>query len=59
MEQEISMADWVWGQLEPLSQKFLQLDLADSDENAGASSYASKNPNFGLTCEPTDASFEA
>lgn len=31
MEQEIAMADWVWGQLEPLTVKFLQLDLAGAD----------------------------
>ncbi len=31
MEQEVAMADWVWGQLEPLTQKYLQLDLAGAE----------------------------
>lgn len=31
MEQEVSMADWVWGQLEPLTKKYLQLDLAGAE----------------------------
>lgn len=26
MEQEISMADWAWGQLEPLTEKYLSLE---------------------------------
>lgn len=31
MEQEISMADWAWGQLDGLTQKYLQLDVAGAD----------------------------
>jgi hypothetical protein len=31
MEQEISMADWAWGQLDGLTKKYLQLDLAGAD----------------------------
>ncbi|WP_333793540.1 ferritin-like domain-containing protein [Hyphomicrobium sp.] len=28
MEQEVSMADWVWSELEPLTEKYLQREMA-------------------------------
>jgi Uncharacterized protein conserved in bacteria len=31
MEQEVSMADWVWGQLPPLTEKYLQLDAVGAE----------------------------
>jgi hypothetical protein len=31
MEQEVSMADWAWNQLAPLTQKYLELDVAGAD----------------------------
>ena len=31
MEQEVSMADWVWGQLSPMTEKYLSLDMADAE----------------------------
>lgn len=31
MEQEVSMADWTWSQLQPLTQKYLQLGLAGAE----------------------------
>jgi ferritin-like metal-binding protein YciE len=31
MEQEVAMADWVWSQLAPLTEKYLQLDLAGAE----------------------------
>jgi ferritin-like metal-binding protein YciE len=31
MEQEVSMADWAWGQLAPLTQKYLALEAAGAD----------------------------
>jgi ferritin-like metal-binding protein YciE len=31
MEQEVAMADWVWGQLQPMTQKYLSLEVAGAD----------------------------
>lgn len=31
MEQEVAMADWVWGQLQPLTQKYLQLEISGAE----------------------------
>lgn len=31
MEQEVSMADWAWGQLHPLTQKYLSLEAAGAE----------------------------
>jgi len=31
MEQEISMSDWAWGQLQPLTEKYLSLESAGAD----------------------------
>jgi hypothetical protein len=31
MEQEVSMADWAWGQLPDLTRKYMSLDMAGAD----------------------------
>jgi hypothetical protein len=31
MEQEVAMADWVWAQLSPLTEKYLSRDVADAE----------------------------
>lgn len=31
MEQEIAMSDWAWGQLQPLTEKYLALETAGAD----------------------------
>jgi ferritin-like metal-binding protein YciE len=31
MEQEVAMSDWAWGQLEPLTQKYLSLEAAGAE----------------------------
>lgn len=31
MEQEVAMADWAWGQLQPLTQKYLSLEAAGAE----------------------------
>jgi hypothetical protein len=31
MEQEVAMADWVWGQLPGLTEKYLTLEFAGAD----------------------------
>lgn len=31
MEQEVSMADWVWCQLSPITEKYMELDMANAD----------------------------
>jgi ferritin-like metal-binding protein YciE len=31
MEQEVAMADWVWGQLQPMTVKYLSLEAAGAD----------------------------
>lgn len=31
MKQEVAMADWVWNQLEPLTEKYLELESAGAD----------------------------
>jgi ferritin-like metal-binding protein YciE len=31
MEQEVAMADWAWSQLQPMTQQFLQRDLAGAE----------------------------
>jgi len=33
MEQEVSMSDWVWGQLQPLTEKYLALETAGAEAN--------------------------
>lgn len=31
MEPEVAMADWAWGQLQPLTQKYLSLEAAGAE----------------------------